>query len=334
MTIDTCPVKVNIDLDLTESLNALAQKTPDGFAKLTHLIAGERDVDIWSHQAKTVAQTQVDCKKILTGEAEYRDKELIILQNSDYVTHKILANEIQQKLDNYAGNLLKAAEQLKLISNEKISCEDVKPDWFARWRETAKVTSDEEMQRLWGKILAEEIKSPNLISYRTLDILKNLTSKEAEIFKKIIPTIVSGEFFIFNDSTNMHNVISFTEIMILEECGLTTTHTPVERMVHQNDRKEYAFKLQSVSIIINTKSKRPLPAIPLTSAGMELYRIAAHEQFTENHFNFIKDQIAQHDIKHDTSRIMITKIENNGPDINSVLYSWERPKTNVSDKAL
>jgi hypothetical protein len=58
-------------------------------------------------------------------------------------------------------------------------------DWVARFFGVVQDVSAEEMQALWGKILAGEIRHPGRLSLRTLDILRNLTTAEAKVFTSI-----------------------------------------------------------------------------------------------------------------------------------------------------
>lgn len=58
-------------------------------------------------------------------------------------------------------------------------------DWVNRFFSSAQDVSSQEMQQLWGKILAGEIKKPGSYSLRTLDFVRNLTKAEAEVFEKL-----------------------------------------------------------------------------------------------------------------------------------------------------
>jgi hypothetical protein len=64
---------------------------------------------------------------------------------------------------------------------------DNKPDddWIARFFGSAQDVSSQEMQELWGKILAGEIKKPGSYSLRTLDFVRNITKAEAQVFEKV-----------------------------------------------------------------------------------------------------------------------------------------------------
>ena len=86
----------------------------------------------------------------------------------------------QQNIDNIS---YVAAKQLE--HEETVSEEQVDEDWISRFFNISQDVSNEEMQTLWGRILAGEVKQPNSFSLRTLEILKNITHSEAEIFNRL-----------------------------------------------------------------------------------------------------------------------------------------------------
>lgn len=69
---------------------------------------------------------------------------------------------------------------------------DVDEDWLFAWRDYAGKVSTEDLQRLWGSVLAGEIKSPGRYSIRTLDFLKTLSKPEAELISKIAQYAING----------------------------------------------------------------------------------------------------------------------------------------------
>ena len=58
-------------------------------------------------------------------------------------------------------------------------------DWFFKWMSAAEEVSRKDMQEVLGKILAGEVKRSNTFSIRTLDIVKNLTKTDVELFQKL-----------------------------------------------------------------------------------------------------------------------------------------------------
>lgn len=64
--------------------------------------------------------------------------------------------------------------------------EELDPDWFFSFVKMAEEIFSPAMQELWGKIFAVETARPGSFSLKTLGILKQLTQKDAQIFRHAI----------------------------------------------------------------------------------------------------------------------------------------------------
>ena len=81
-----------------------------------------------------------------------------------------------------------------------MSSDNVDEDWITRFFNIVEDISNEQMQNLWGRILSGEIKQPSTYFLRTLEILRNISPSEAEIFRKVAELALKseGKSFIFN----------------------------------------------------------------------------------------------------------------------------------------
>jgi len=68
----------------------------------------------------------------------------------------------------------------------------VDPDWRERFRSAAGDVSSEEMQEVWGQVLAQEAVTPGSVSIRTLRVLADLSRREMELFTKVVPYLLDG----------------------------------------------------------------------------------------------------------------------------------------------
>ncbi|WP_164017108.1 DUF2806 domain-containing protein [Pyxidicoccus trucidator] len=82
-------------------------------------------------------------------------------------------------------NLSRVVEAAQKALPENVSEATVDPDWTSRFFSSAQEISNEEMQQLWGRLLAGEIAAPGSFSLRALDCLRNLTSSEARAFSEL-----------------------------------------------------------------------------------------------------------------------------------------------------
>ncbi len=76
-------------------------------------------------------------------------------------------------------------KQASTVANTGNVEEKFSIDWFVRFFEEAGNISDEDIQKLWAKVLAGELEKPGSFSLRTLDVLRSLSKSEAEIFQKL-----------------------------------------------------------------------------------------------------------------------------------------------------
>lgn len=72
-----------------------------------------------------------------------------------------------------------------LAEEKQVSSDPVEQDWINRFFKLSEDVSSEEMQALWGRILAEEVKKPSSFSLRTLQVLSNMTKAEALDFQRL-----------------------------------------------------------------------------------------------------------------------------------------------------
>lgn len=82
------------------------------------------------------------------------------------------------------ANIESIMSQALEYCSESSSGEEIDPDWFNQFIQLSEDTSSKMMQALWGKILAGEIAHPGTFSFKSLTILKRMTSKEAVAFQK------------------------------------------------------------------------------------------------------------------------------------------------------
>jgi hypothetical protein len=192
---------------------------------------------------------------------------------------RLLLDEMkkQQNIDAIVAN---AAEELR--GKEKVSDTPVDEDWSSRFQNIAKDISSEEMQFIWGKVLASEVENPGSFSLRTLETIRNLSKTEASRFQGILPFVIEmkGECFLASNEDIMEKYgMMYADIMILNECGLVElSGISYNPMMKKGDAWEM-FTDERVAVVAGsseTAVKVTFSAYALTNAGRELYRILAH----------------------------------------------------------
>src|SRR5439155_8369999 len=71
------------------------------------------------------------------------------------------------------------------LLEENSSPQDVKDDWITNFFEKSRIVSDEDMQRLWSRVLAGEANKPGTFSRRTVNLLADMEKLDAELFTNV-----------------------------------------------------------------------------------------------------------------------------------------------------
>lgn len=187
----------------------------------------------------------------------------------------------EQKRQTNIKNVLSVAAQT--ISKEQdVSSSPVDPDWATRFFDIAQDISNEQMQDLWGRILAGEIKQPNSYSMRTLDALRSITSEEAQLFEEMAQYVLyDGSFYIFRDpyGENSDEGYQYVDIAQLMEIGLIQAGSNVVQNFYNVEGEITTHQISYgdayiafVEMPANLK-QISFPIYPLTHVGEELYKL-------------------------------------------------------------
>lgn len=202
---------------------------------------------------------------------------------STRATHRVAyQNALQQS--NLESVLANTVEEL--AHEDQVATERVGPDWTTRFMDIAKHISTEELQVLWGKILAGEIKAPGSFSLRTLEVLRNLSQHEAGVFNRLanlvieihsVSTDLKSRFIYKADFLSNHT--AYADIMIMFDCGLLQ---PLETAAYNatitSETQLFAFRVGNQVLQIDGKCAPAflqLQNYTLTTAGVELASLAS-----------------------------------------------------------
>ena len=243
-----------------------------------------------------IATAQADARSILVSPDSTVRGELDF---SNTVAQRIQFQE-EKRQSNIETVVRRAASEL-----EGKNVEDHEPDhdWTARFFSDVQDVSSEEMQQLWGKILAGEIERPGNTSMKTLGVLKNLDKGTATIFRRLCSTCVltkpDGYDFIDarvpslgkNAGSNALKKygLAFGNLNVLNEHGLIISDynswydvrasigIALEGIEHTLFRFPFYFQDKYWILIATTQrdlnKEFRLPGVALTRSGQELSRI-------------------------------------------------------------
>ena len=253
-------------------------------------------------QAKTNAIIEGDIEKV-----QYLEAINERLVNKEKRRQKNIENVVT-----VAGTILQ--------TEEKVSEESVNQDWATRFFDIVQDVSDDEMQLLWGRILAGEIKQPKSYSLRTLETLRNMTKEEAELFQKVAQFVLIQQdsyiAFLVDSNNNLKKYgIPYYYIAKLIEIGLIQSGDNVRNSYTTNNtlhiNKSY-FIYGKLVVIIDQMPDACFFSFPvrlLTTPGKELIKLINIEPNIE-YIKKIATEIKNDEVK--VSYAKIINIEENG----------------------
>lgn len=261
---------------LTQPVDRLIQAVQAGIGKIyepTHIrkiAAADADAALINAKAQATV-TAIQAK----AESE---KKVIEWQTTERI--KALEERRQHNINKIVNNAI--VQLPERIDTEKT----VDQDWVTKFFNISQDISNEDMQLLWGKILAGEVSHPNSYSLRTLDLLKNLTQSEAKLFSKVgvfaITDITGNENFPFiidpdnGEYLESEYGILFTDLLTLRDANLLTPSDLSINFEKTDDIVKAGFKYAGKYLAIE-KLKNPqefgIPMVVFTCIGKELLQL-------------------------------------------------------------
>ncbi len=247
----------------------------------------EREVEEIRNGAKIL-----DCKKIellpqqLTENisADGSEQKVIPYLELDKVVQSVNANHLSDTIRrevNVSKAIIYAEAELEndpLPPPEK----NISDDWLYRWRDSAGTVSNDELQNLWGRLLAGEIKSPGSFSLRTLEFLKNLSHEEATSISKLSPFVIDGVIFRGDKELLDKEGITYGYLLLMQELGILSGVEALKLTITKTSVEENQFLcgLCSNGYVLIVKNedankKFTLQACPVTSIGKQILRLGS-----------------------------------------------------------
>lgn len=204
------------------------------------------------------------------------EAKLIAAVTDERIAQRLVAKE-KRRQDNIDSVVEMAAKNLE---GKTVSDKMVDEDWATRFFDIVQDVSKSEMKVLWAKILSKEIEKPTSYSLRTLEILRNITYEEAQLFVKLSNYVLNkGDYFIFAEYDIMERYeVGFKDIAKLRELGFLQSGDFVTcsfqanpnsisnvNFVYANNFLQFTFTPSTIDV--------EMPVFPLTQAGQEIYEL-------------------------------------------------------------
>jgi hypothetical protein len=230
--------------------------------KLIETVGGA--VGVLYEPIRIVKKAEAESKAgIIKAKASADEQDLIEYRASERMEWKELRR--QRNIESIAKI---AYEQLP----EEVSEEKVDEDWTVQFFNLSQDISNEEMQIIWGKILAGEVAKPGSYSLITINTLKMLRQQDATLFKRLANFLWSGRYiFLHSESTYTYiksQGIIWPDFLHLETLGLLNLH--INWTIRPKEGLIFTYFNQRYNIINDGENERYLSGHQFTQAGIEL----------------------------------------------------------------
>ncbi|CAG1769537.1 DUF2806 domain-containing protein [Geobacter sp.] len=194
---------------ISEPLKKLIEVVAQGVGGVSRPMLTRKNADAKAYEIKTIAQAISESQKLL-GPVEYENGAVALKSSPSLEVMTLpdapLDKRVLARITYQEAKRQSNVEQITQFAADELYSEtdkiegEVDSDWTTRFFRIAEDVSNEQMQSLWGKVLAGEVKKPGSYSLRTLELLKNITQSEAELFSRIAKlAIISGnKIFVMN----------------------------------------------------------------------------------------------------------------------------------------
>lgn len=202
-------------------------------------------------------------------------------------TQSIVADSIRKEV-NVAKAVIHAENELK-DDHANVPESGLDPDWLFRWRDYVGNVSSDELQGIWGRVLAGEFKAPGSYSFRLLEFIKSLTHDEAKDIEKVSAFVFGA--FIARDSAQVlkEEGLPFGTLLKLQDIGIISGTESVGLNISLNSLKEdrfvYLLKCHERGLYIEHEDplkKLKINVYKLTELGhqvMSLGRFTPNERY-------------------------------------------------------
>lgn len=260
---------IHIDAgDWSKPVNTLIEKCAEGIAAIARPM-----------QIRREAKAQVEAEKIYAvGQVEIEEIQRRALA-------RFVAEETKRQ-HNMESIITKALPSV----NQSAKPENVEDDWIANFFDKCRLISDEQMQALWARILAEEANSPGKFSKRAVASLASMDKADANKFTKVcdflceVESEIAPVIFDYRYPIYAQHGLDYSLLSHLDTVGLIrfeTAHRHYFSMDQLPQRTVVRYFGQDIVLDFSNSPADPLPSkyqlgiglVLFTDAGQQLAKI-------------------------------------------------------------
>ena len=203
----------------------------------------------------------------------------------------------RKRLANVASVVEDAADEL---GDKEVSDHEPDPDWTARFFDCVQDVSSADMQKIWAKILAGEVETPGRTSLRTMETLRNMTKRDAVMFKDCCDFVIDDNFVFYGELSKDLDALNYNILLHLQDCGLISLGSNLATRYKLAEHNYVTLKHHSGVLLITREHEAgadlTIPAARLTSIGIELFLVVdgkINVEYLQRFSGFLKSKNCQ-----------------------------------------
>lgn len=279
MDMDITPIKVTADMTpAVQTVSDIVMDQHKGIrcvvkALLSSLLARMNRGGILQE-----AQNEADAKAIMEGRKRYEDGMLMDVipypNKEDMLNYIAVGSQIEE-----AKCLLlavkEAAKRIKEIPEKCIPNEAPTQTFFNRWRKEVEVVDDEQLRQLWVDILTAEVAKPGAIGFRTMDVVRNLSHADAQIFQEMVQGKIDNVLPITENGHPQFG--NYSNALQMQEAGLLSAQVSQrhwQNVFDDDGRKRVVSEVEGSDLVVCADGEDvSISSFIMTEAGIQLSRL-------------------------------------------------------------
>jgi hypothetical protein len=266
----------------------------DGAKVFLERISAEIGAFTKPHHKRRMAQAKADAA-IIAAEGKIRLTEL---QERGLLRVVLEEGRRQENIESIAQ---KTIPHIK----DDAKAEGIEADWLSNFFDKAKFTTNDQLQEIWARLLAEETNRPRTVSKRTIFLLSQLDRHDAELFSRLAPsvwTIGNTEPLLFwkRDLYSIHLTgLTFIQLKHLDSLGLINFDPVSGFNMNFGPSREVGATYHDKHIILQLPEGRDeifIGNVLFSQSGREIFR-AIEAVFVEQRFHDVLGEFAAQNLQ-------------------------------------
>jgi len=223
--------------------------------------------------------------------------KIVETENSQFIEElkrKARADDLARKREEQRQkNIDSIAQKAMNALPENVSETPVDQDWVAQFFSSCQDFSSEQMQLLWGKLLAGEVAKPGAFSLRTLAAVKVLSKTDADLFTRFCSMVwhIENQFIAIVPDVNSRSKVPvvdlrYSDFIHLDAIGLIRFDPGKGLKFSADDQRDHVslrwYYQGNLHVLSNGKSKQVVVGpVLLTDIGRQLASISGSQASEE-----------------------------------------------------